>query len=168
VLGLSRQWVDPAPRQRFRYGGASRPAPVSTVQAATMQAAVARLVARTELRGLNSADFLVTAEDVHLLEVNPRPGATLDIFALGMADLFRWHVDACRGVLPDVAPVGPGGSASAIAYAPAPICLRAGFAWPDWAADRQAPDETVPAGAPLCSVLAEAEDAASAERLVRD
>ena len=34
----------------------------------------------TSLVGLNSADFLVDGERFWLLEVNPRPGATLDIF----------------------------------------------------------------------------------------
>jgi predicted ATP-grasp superfamily ATP-dependent carboligase len=167
VLGLSRQWADPAPLQPFRYGGASRPAPVTPGRTAEIGDAVARVVAQTGLRGLNSADFLVTEDGFHLLEVNPRPGATLDIFADRVGDLFRLHVDASLGVLPDVAPAWPGGAAAATVYAHADICLPAGFQWPAWAADRQPSGEPVPAGAPLCTVLAEADDVDAAEGLVR-
>jgi predicted ATP-grasp superfamily ATP-dependent carboligase len=168
VLGLSRQWTSPAPLQPFRYGGASRPAPVTPTRAAEIGDAVARVVAQTGLRGLNSADFLVRADGFDLLEVNPRPGATLDIFADRVGDLFRLHVDACFGVLPDVAPTWPGGAAAATVYARADICLPPGFLWPAWTADRQPSGEPVPAGAPLCTVLAEADDVDAAEGLVRN
>lgn len=166
VLGLSRQWADPSPRHPFRYGGASRPASVPSGQAADIADAVARLVALTGLRGLNSADFLVRRDGVDLLEVNPRPGATVDIF--GGHGLFRLHLDACRGVLPDVPPVWLAAAAAATVYARRDIRLPADFVWPAWTADRQPPNEPVPAGAPLCTVLADAADADRAEQLVRD
>jgi predicted ATP-grasp superfamily ATP-dependent carboligase len=167
VLGLSRQWADPAPRRPFRYGGSSRPAPISAVRAAEISAAVERLVSHTGLRGLNSADFLVREDGFDVLEVNPRPGATLDIFADTEGALFRMHLDACEGVLPDAMPDWPQATAAAFVYAPAGITLPAVFPWPLWTADRQAPGSFVPAGAPLCTVLAEAANADAAERLVR-
>jgi predicted ATP-grasp superfamily ATP-dependent carboligase len=167
VLGLSRQWADPAPRRPFRYGGSSRPAPVSAVRAAEISAAVERLVSHTGVRGLNSADFLVREDGFDVLEVNPRPGATLDIFADTEGALFRMHLDACEGVLPDAMPDWPQATAAAFVYAPAGITLPAVFPWPLWTADRQAPGSFVPAGAPLCTVLAEAANADAAERLVR-
>jgi predicted ATP-grasp superfamily ATP-dependent carboligase len=166
VLGLTRQWVDPSPCHPFRYGGASRPASVPAERAAEIGDAVARVVALTGLRGLNSADFLVRRDGVDLLEVNPRPGATLDVFA-GQR-LFRLHLDACGGVLPDVTPVWAGAAAAATVYVRRDVLLPEGFVWPDWTADRQVPNELVPAGAPLCSVLADAADAAGAEALVRE
>ena len=168
VLGLSRQWADPCAHQPFRYGGASRPAPVPLVQAAEIGDAVARLVSHTGLCGLNSADFLVRGDGLDLLEVNPRPGATLDIFADPSGVLFRLHLDACAGVLPRSTPTWPGAAAAATVYADADICLPGNFVWPDWTADRQPSGESVPCGAPLCTVLGEAPDAAAAEFLVRD
>ena len=82
--------------------------------------------------------------------------------------MFRLHVDACLGVLPDSAPAWPGGAAAATVYAHADVCLPAGFLWPAWTADRQPSGEPVPAGAPLCTVLAEADDVGAAEGLVRN
>jgi predicted ATP-grasp superfamily ATP-dependent carboligase len=167
VLGLSRQWANPAPLLPFRYGGASRPAGVTPAQAAQIVDAVHQLVSHTALRGLNSADFLVREDGFDLLEVNPRPGATLDIFADQEGTLFRLHVDACLGILPTASPLWPPAAAAATVYARSDISLPAAFSWPDWTADRQPAGEAVPNGAPLCTVLAEAADAAMAERLVR-
>jgi predicted ATP-grasp superfamily ATP-dependent carboligase len=76
------------------------------------------------------------------------------------------HLDACGGVLPDTAPAWPGAAAAAVVYATASIRLPPHFTWPAWAADRQGSGEAVARGAPICTVLSEAEDAASAERLV--
>ena len=53
------------------------------------------------LAGLNSVDFLVADDAVWLLEINPRPGATLDIFEPDGGSLFALHVQACGGVLPE-------------------------------------------------------------------
>ena len=54
------------------------------------------------------------------------------------------------------------GVASVIAYARRRICLPPGFVWPEWASDRQPAGIAVAAGAPFCTVRAEAADAASA------
>jgi uncharacterized protein len=168
VLGLSRQWADPAPGRPFRYGGASRPAPLTLARTSEIGDAVARLVSQTGLRGLNSADFLVRDDGFNLLEVNPRPGATVDIFDDRDDSLFRLHVDACLGVLPDRSPSWPGAAAAATVYASSEICLPVDFAWPAWTADRQPSGEPVPRGAPLCTVLADAAVSEAAERLVRN
>jgi uncharacterized protein len=167
VLGLTRQWTDPDTHRPFRYGGACWPAPITSARAAEIGDAVGRLVSWTDLCGLNSADFLVREDGFDLLEVNPRPGATLDVFA--DRGLFRWHLEACQGSLPDAdaAAVWQGGAAAATVYVRNGVCLPAAFAWPAWTADRQPSGEFVPAGAPLCTVLADAADAAAAEHLVR-
>ena len=59
--------------------GAARPSSRRDREAA-MAAAVERLTEAFGIKGLASADFLVDGENCHLLEINPRPGATLDIF----------------------------------------------------------------------------------------
>ncbi|MGI4975366.1 MAG: ATP-grasp domain-containing protein [Janthinobacterium lividum] len=163
VLGFTAQWSDPSDDATFRYGGAVRPAAARFEPGMTL--AVARLAQSLGLVGLNSADFLVAADGFHLVEINPRPGATLDLFADALP--MRLHVEACRdATLPEAPPVLPGASASALAYAGRDGHLPRGFAWPDWAADRQRHGR-VRAGAPLCTALAEADRPAAARRLAR-
>ena len=167
VLGFSEQWADPAPGQPFRYSGAVRPARLTRPQEAAMADAIARLATAAGLVGLNSADFLSRADGFDLLEINPRPGATLDIYADAKGSLFELHVQACRGRSPEPCPTFPGAAASAIVYVTRPCVLPQNFAWPDWAADRQPPGIRVAAAGPLCTVRAEADVAETARELVR-
>lgn len=167
VLGLSEQWADPTDEQPFRYGGAVRPATVDPDIAAAIGAAVPRLAATLRLVGLNSADFLVREGGFDLLEINPRPGATLDIYACADGTLFRMHVEACEGQLPAAAPALPGAAAAAFVYADRAVTLPPGFAWPDWTADQQLSGAAVGEGAPLCTVLARAADPDAARDLLR-
>jgi predicted ATP-grasp superfamily ATP-dependent carboligase len=161
VLGFCEQWTDPAPGQPYRWGGAVRPANLFAPAAEAMTEAAGRVAAAVGLLGLNSIDFLVDGDDCVLLEVNPRPGATLDLFG----DVFHQHVEAVRGALGQVPAVAPA-SAVAVAYARRRVVPPDDFAWPAWTADRQPGGAPVAPGAPLCTVLAEAEDRAAARALV--
>jgi predicted ATP-grasp superfamily ATP-dependent carboligase len=165
VLGFSVQWSAPSPSHPFRYGGAARPAALAPRLAETMSTAVERLIAAVPLMGLNSADFLVDGDAFWLLEVNPRPGATLDIFEPADESLFALHVDAIRGRLPEHVPVLSGAAASATVYAPHDIPSMPGIDWPDWAADRQNAGTQVSAGEPVCTVLARANEPSAAKAL---
>jgi predicted ATP-grasp superfamily ATP-dependent carboligase len=159
VLGFSEQWAAPSPRAPFRYGGAARPAALPPAAEAALAAAAVRVAAAAGVVGLASADFLLHADGFFLIEINPRPGATLDVFAA--LPLFALHLAACAGGLPEPPPPPATATAAAIVYAPRRLVLPAGFAWPAWAADRQQPGP-VGAGAPLATVLAEAGSAAAA------
>ena len=53
-----------------------------------------RIVAATGLRGLASADLLVDGADWWLTEINPRPGATLDVLDRRGTPLLAAHIAA--------------------------------------------------------------------------
>jgi predicted ATP-grasp superfamily ATP-dependent carboligase len=163
VLGFSEQWCAPAPGRPFRYGGAVRPASLPAAIAYTLREAAVRLVTGTGLVGLNALDFMVRADGIDLVEINPRPGATLDVFP--HRDLFAAHVAACDGVLPGAPLAFAGADAAAIVYAPRALAVPPDFDWPDWTADREPPGRAVAAQAPLCTVLAAAADGAAARAL---
>jgi predicted ATP-grasp superfamily ATP-dependent carboligase len=170
VLGFSTQWAAPAPGQPFRYGGAVRPATLPPDVAARLTAAACRLATALSLTGLNSADFIVDGDGFWIVEINPRPGATLDIFepggsATGDPSLFALHLAACNGDLVDAAPRRDGGRASAICYAAHDITTPPRFEWPAWCADRPNGGLAIRAGEPLCTVHADAAAAADARAL---
>jgi uncharacterized protein len=168
VLGFSAQWAASIPRHPFRYGGAVRPADLSGEAMGAMTAAVERLNTIVPLTGLNSADFMVDGDQFHLLEINPRPGATFDLFEPEGASLFGLHVDACAGMLPAQAPRYEGAMAGAIVYAESDITAVPTLDWPDWTADRPVAGSHVKADQPLCSVFARAASAAEARQLVEE
>ncbi len=167
VLGFSVQWASPAPRRFFRYGGAVRPADLPARIVGALTEAIDRLAAAIPLCGLNSADFLVAGDDFRLLEINPRPSATLDIFEPPGGSLFALHMSACAGALDFVTPSLPGAMATAIMYAERDLIMPA-WDWPDWTADRPHAGTAIKAGEPLCTVHASAAMAAEAKQLIDD
>ncbi|HEY1782927.1 MAG TPA: ATP-grasp domain-containing protein [Roseiarcus sp.] len=153
IIGLSVQWTAPTPASPFRYGGAAGPVEIDPQQAGEIARATAIIAAELNLVGLNSIDFLVGDDAVWLIEINPRPGATLDVFESNEAPLVARHIAACEGQLTP-APAMVTFRAAEIVYAPHDIVVRMNRNWPDWAHDRSAPGTRIAAGDPLCTTVA--------------
>jgi len=153
IIGLSMQWTAPTPTSPFLYGGAAGPIDIEPTQAGEITRSITAIASDLDLVGLNSADFLVSDDIVWLLEINPRPGATLDVFESNESPLLMRHVAACEGRLtPTPAPAAF--RAAEIVYASHDLIVRVDCAWPDWAVDRSAPGTPIDAGDPLCTALA--------------
>jgi predicted ATP-grasp superfamily ATP-dependent carboligase len=166
-IGFSAQWTDPTADQPARYGGAVRPAGIGRRLEAKLGRTACSLATALGLRGLNSVDYLVGGEEEFwLIEVNPRPGATLDLFDSSTAPLFALHAEACRGGLPPSVPHPKGGAAAAIVYATQPLPEMPGLDWPQWCADLQAEGSCLRDGDPICTVRARAASSARARTLV--
>jgi uncharacterized protein len=166
VLGFSEQWTSPLPSRPWRYGGAACPANLSPSPARKMTATVKKLARVYPIKGLASADFLLCDEVPLLLEINPRPGATLDIFDRGNRPLLSLHIEAARqGKLPSRALALHDAMASAIVYATRRAQAPADGAWPAWVADRPQPSEWIDKSRPICTVSARAATVAGARRL---
>ncbi len=153
IIGLSMQWTAPTPQSPFRYGGAAGPVEIDTEQAGEIARAVAAIASELDLVGLNSADFLISTDAVWLIEVNPRPGATLDVFESTEAPLFARHVAACEGRRMPASSSFAFKAAETV-YAPHEVAVCEGLIWPDWAVDRSPPGTRFSAGDPVCTVLA--------------
>lgn len=163
VLGFNRLIVRPIGASPYVYCGAIGPVPLEGKAEREVLAAIGALVVEFELAGLASLDFLLQGEVVAVLEVNPRPSASMALYPRGT---MRAHVDAClhdRLLTPLERTSGVAGTE--IVYAPAPIDLS-----PEQVARLAAqPDcHDLPFAAahfsrndPLCSVSARGADAAS-------
>jgi uncharacterized protein len=168
VLGTSLQWPAPSRVTPFRFGGAARPAKLDAALASNICDAARKLATAFQLVGLNSADFLVESDAFYFLEINPRPGATLDIFADREGRLFAAHVEACHGHLLNRPLIFTTASATAIAYAPCDLASMPGLAWPEWCKDRQKPGTRLRNGDPVCTIWAEAEEPEAARALIEE
>lgn len=158
LLGFSEQWAwSRGDGNSFRFGGALQPAPLHPSVAEAMPGLLDGIVVELGLLGLNSLDLLVDGESFAVIEVNPRPGANLDIFdGSDPAGLFGLHLQACQGALP-VSWLAPSqATAMAVVYAERPSRVDPKPRWPDWVADRPAPGARIESGAPVCTVLAAA------------
>jgi predicted ATP-grasp superfamily ATP-dependent carboligase len=159
AFAVSRQWTNPLGRRPFRYGGAVGSLPLDEdLEARLIEMSLAASEALA-LSGIVSFDYLVQDGEPLLLEVNPRPGATVDVFDDASGTLFKAHVEASRGGDPasllaaDWHP--PVARAAAFLYADrGPLSVPA-ISWPEWAADRPRAGSVIGAGQPLATVLAE-------------
>lgn len=168
VLGFSTQWCSPSPAAPYRYGGSAAPLPLPDTLAARLAAACNAIAAETRLVGLNSLDTLVSGLDFTILEVNPRPGATLDVFdGAGDASLWRIHHAALNGQLPPLLPAAMRPRAAMIVYAPSCVRVPTGVDWPAWTADRPPDGTVIGAEEPICTVLATANSVGAAIDCVR-
>jgi len=166
AIGFNR--LLPAPPQapgRWAYAGAVALDDAPGGVGPAVQAAARALTGALGLRGLNGIDFVVNDSDWSLLELNPRPTATLELWdAHPMPALFDLHVQSCLGRLPVTLPKPEASRAVAVAYAGATLRVPAGFPWPDWSADLPRMDTLLEPGDPVCTVHATAADAGAAER----
>ena len=166
VLGFNEQWTADAPWcARYCYGGAVTCTDLPQTIESEIARIASRLVAQTALKGINGLDFILDGDRVFVLEVNPRPTATIELYDRDVdGGMLALHIRACGGELPS-RPRLNGARAHAIVYAAAALRVPFRIDWPAWCTDLPQAGSTIPAGAPVCSVHAEAETAAQARRL---
>jgi predicted ATP-grasp superfamily ATP-dependent carboligase len=166
LLGCSEQWAWNGSTGSFRFGGALQPAPLGSKLTEMLPGLIDAVAREFGLVGLNSLDMLVEGDDFAVIEINPRPGANLDIFdGHDPAGLFGLHLRACEGELPSRWQAPPQATAMAVVYADRSARVPADVQWAEWVADRPAPGARLEPGAPVCTVLAQATDAVSVREL---
>ena len=134
----------------YRYEGAQCLAthtPGLLEQAHAIGGAVAR---EFGLRGCFSLDFIYShAGALYLVDINPRPPATLDLLA-DRGQIFAAHLAAggC-GELLYSRPRARAASAQIVLYAEQPWRVASDMRWPVWTADRPAAGTFIARDAPL-------------------
>lgn len=152
MVGASRQWRATDAEHPFRYGGAAGPVVLPPAFAAAMCEGALNISRACGLVGLISMDFVVSGEAWHLVEVNPRLGATLDIFDVDpLPPLMGLHLAACGGRLPAGLPTPSEAHAAGVIYADRDLVVPDGVL-PDHISDRPPAGAAVAKGSPLCTV----------------
>jgi uncharacterized protein len=125
--------------------------------AAESQAICAHLASAFELRGLFGVDLVWDGERAWVVEVNPRPTASLEsIEAAHEVDVFGAHLDGCAGRLPPLAsPPGPRQAAGkAVVFARRDVRVGDTGGWPERRIrDVPHPRERIGAGHPICTLV---------------
>ena len=161
AVAWSHQWTDPAPHMPYRYGGAVGTLHLGEELEAELMHCILDLLPALELKGLVAFDFMISADAGPLLiEVNPRPGATLDILDDSRGTLFRAHVEASLS-RPSLRQTIEGwdqplARAAAYLYADRGSLSIGAADWPEWVSDRPATPCRIGKYRPICTVIAEA------------
>ncbi len=169
AFAFSRQWTSPGPSKPYRYGGATGPLTLDEDLEARLIDTCLTLAREFDLMGIVSFDFLAADGEPLLIEINARPGATLDVFDDAQGTLFAAHIAACTGE--DPAQIlqnqwhPPAARSVAYLYADqGPVTVNI-TDWPEWVMDRPAPGSRITARNPIATVKAEAATPDEAECL---
>lgn len=169
VIGCNRLLVaDADPRRPFLYGGAIGQAALSDPARSVVAHWCRALVGALGLRGLNNLDFILHEGQPYLLDINPRPSATMSLYE-GQCEggWIRRHARACLGDLSGEPPRRAAQVAGQrVVYATDALTIPAVGRWPDWSRDRPAAGTRIARGAPLCTVLAQGADADRVESML--
>ncbi len=151
IVGFNRQWaVALNENAEFMFSGIMNHTRLTKRQKFQLACWVDKLVAALSLNGLNSLDFIQNGEASYVLEINPRPPASMQLYD---ADLFGGHVKACQGELADYQPVKAGITGYQVIYAPQNLTIPCGFNWPEDVMDIPDADTVISAGQPICSMI---------------
>jgi predicted ATP-grasp superfamily ATP-dependent carboligase len=168
IVGCNEQWVAGGPATPFAWGGAINRVRLPPGMRARLAADIDALVGALGLVGLNGIDFIVNGNDYAVLELNPRPPATIDLHDdHAGGSLFDLHLRACRGELPQALPQSETVRAQAVVYAPRALRIAPGFRFPDWCSDLPASSESHAPGMPVCMVHAAGSGIADVRQLVQ-
>lgn len=167
ILGFNQQWTAPRSGRPYLYGGAVGGLTLRPRLRHEIQDALGALVAETGLVGLNGLDFLLDRGRWLVLELNPRPTATFELYDPDYpGGLLQWHLRACRGELPPRAAVPRAARAHAVVHAASPS-VEASMRFPRWCRDLPTRGTRFAPGDPVCTVHATGPDSAAAMALLR-
>jgi uncharacterized protein len=166
VLGFNEQWCSPTLLSPYRFGGLVSHTLLSEAAQNKLTAFAQLMTQKLALKGLNSCDCLVQNDDVLILEINPRLSASVGLYQAQRGNLFASHVAACLGQLDNWPVAGKQSRALQLIYATKTAKMPAKMDWPEWVCDIPQPNSEIPAGAPICSVIAEARTARLAKHRV--
>ena len=156
IIGFNTQWT----HDDFLFLGVSNHSDLTDYQKSRIHSWLQKLVQYFDLRGLNSLDFMQTENEIFVLEINPRPSASMQLYDLA---LFAAHIKANlpnppskRGAFCSPLKKGGGGGFSCyqIIYAPQTIIIPKNFNWSEDSQDLPQSGVIIHKNQPICSMIA--------------
>jgi len=172
VVGMSLQLAGLARLGARRFAWCGNLAPLVRPELQSRIESAAQALTRAfGLVGINGMDFIVRCGTPYLLEVNPRPCGSVELFErLYGWNAFDLHLCACRRDMPAPGSAGNPGLCwgKGILYARRDLTTPDTHGWPGrGVCDVPHPGEAIPCGSPVCSVLASAGSLAGCWRAIR-
>jgi methenyltetrahydromethanopterin cyclohydrolase len=168
VIGFNRQWsVCLSESQPFVFLGVVNGTELPDWHKGEITGWLKQLVQVFALKGLNSLDFIHAEDCSYVLEINPRPSASMQLYD---DNLLTRHVGATVGATSVARLIGADRrlkSASQmgyqIVYADRDLLIPEQFIWPDWCQDLPKSGNICHTGQPICSIIAHQNEFQSVE-----
>jgi methenyltetrahydromethanopterin cyclohydrolase len=146
IVGFNTQWT----HGDFLFSGISNHSDLSDFQKKQLALWVKKLVSHFNLCGLNSLDFIHNENEIFVLEINPRPSASMQLYDLPFFSMQSF------GREPPPPPPSKGGSCCAyqIIYAPRSLIIPKHFNWSENCHDLPQNGVIIRKNSPICSMIA--------------
>ena len=184
VIGFNSQWsVRLSETQEFVFSGVINSCDLSDMHKAEITVWLKQMVPVFGLKGLNSLDFIHKDGCSYVLEINPRPSASMQLYD---QDLLGRHIQACvegqsvgrnsvvclaawqgyhsvqYAIKPLLRPTG-----YQIVYAEHDLVIPDQFEWPDWCMDLPKSGDMCRVEQPICSIIAHQKNSRSVVEQLR-
>lgn len=152
VIGFNSQWTAKvSDAESFVFSGVMNHTHLTDQQKQKITSWLNQLVPLFKLKGLNSLDFIQAGDKSYVLEINPRPSASMQLYE---GDWLTAHIDASQGFLCDHVPPQMGYTGYQIVYAAQDLLIPALFEWPEGCMDLPVSGARISIGQPICSMIA--------------
>lgn len=160
VIGFNTQWsASLSETQEFVFSGVINSTDLPDKHKTAITGWLKRIVPAFVLKGLNSLDFIHADECSYVLEINPRPSASMQLYD---EDLLVRHIRACQGAFAnDALPSSAHPTGYQIVYAGQDLAIPDLFEWPEWCMDLPEAGSLIRTGQPICSIIAHQKESQS-------
>lgn len=151
IIGFNKQFVTSLADNDFVFSGVINQPEISRRLVNRVSDWLSSLVDRFSLKGINSLDLIVNDQQCYVLEINPRPSASMQLYD---KNLLSVHIDSfrCRE-LTSVSKVRDYHGYQII-FAETDVCIRKNVLWPEWTADTPYAGAIINTATPICSIIA--------------
>ncbi|MDD5580617.1 MAG: ATP-grasp domain-containing protein [Methylobacter sp.] len=137
--------------QEFIFSGIINNSELQEGQKSLITDWLTRLAPVFVLKGLNSLDFIQSANCSYILEINPRPSASMQLYD---DDLLIRHIKASKGSFADYTSTDKDVKGWQIIYAEHDLKIPEKYEWPEWCMDLPESASIIRTGQPVCSIIA--------------
>ncbi|MDD2801396.1 MAG: ATP-grasp domain-containing protein [Methylococcales bacterium] len=152
VVGFNTQWtLNSNENTEFIFSGIINSCDLRDEYKQNVIGWLEKLVPEYGLLGLNSLDFIHADGCNYVLEINPRPPASMQLYD---ADLLSRHIQACNGKLTANLHIQTRIAAYQVIYAEHDLNIPKQFCWPEGVMDMPEAGALIRKGQPICSIIA--------------
>jgi len=151
VVGFNTQWtLNSDENTEFIFSGIINSCDLRDEYKQNVIGWLEKIVPVYSLLGLNSLDFIHANGCSYVLEINPRPPASMQLYD---ADLLSSHIRACNGDLTSNLPLQRRTAAYQVIYAEHDLTIPLQFYWPEGVVDIPKAGALIRKGQPICSII---------------
>lgn len=151
LVGFHKQFCTQIDSHHYVFSGLINQLNIDTDLRRTISLWLKKIVKAFNLKGINSLDFIVSDRKIYVLEVNPRPSASMQLYS---EELLTAHIDSFLFNEFNLVETVDEYRAYKIIFATTHCCINKSICWPDWVVDIPQPFSNIHIGMPICSIIA--------------